>query len=305
MLRLVEIDQSRSRGFVWFVGAGPGDPELLTLRGWRALKAADVVLHDALVDPALLAELLAQTSARLIDVGKRCGRHSIPQEKISAELAALALAGKRVVRLKGGDASVLGRVGEEALVLAEAGVPFEIVPGVSSATSVPSTAGIPVTHRGLADSFLVATAHRQEEGTAMSVPPYSASTTVILLMARGTAVAWQQQLLQLGYPPELPLALISRGCTPEAQVVETTVASAVEDLERAALETPLMAVVGWVVTLRSRLETSMVNQAPAAGAAVGVGDECVAFGRPREIKQQEVHRPVAKGAIPDSVHDGL
>jgi hypothetical protein len=163
-----------------------------------------------------------------------------------------------------------------------------------------------VTHRGLADSFLVATAHHQEEGTAMSVPPYSASTTVILLMARGTAVAWQQQLLQLGYPPELPLALISRGCTPEAQVVETTVASAVEDLERAALETPLMAVVGWVVTLRSRLETSMVNQAPAAGASVGVGvgDERVAFGRPREIKQQEVHRSIAEGAIPDSVHDG-
>jgi hypothetical protein len=121
-------------------------------------------------------------------------------------------------------------------------------------------------------------------------------------MARGTAVAWQQQLLQLGYPPELPLALISRGCTPEARVVETTVANAVEDLERSALETPLMAVVGWVVTLRSRLGTSMVNQAPAASGPVG--DECIAFARPHQSAQQNIHRSVAEGAIPDSVRDG-
>ncbi|MDP6980363.1 MAG: uroporphyrinogen-III C-methyltransferase [Myxococcota bacterium] len=164
-------------GFVWFVGAGPGDPELLTRRGWRALQDADVVLHDALVDPALLADV----SAPLINAGKRCGRHMMSQEQISAELVALASKGKRVVRLKGGDASVLGRVGEEALALTEAGVRFEIVPGVSSVTAVPSTAGIPVTHRGLADSFLVATAHHQKEGTALSLPDYNATTTVLEL----------------------------------------------------------------------------------------------------------------------------
>ncbi|MCP5040159.1 MAG: uroporphyrinogen-III C-methyltransferase [bacterium] len=283
-----------SRGFVWFVGAGPGDPELITLRGWQALQAADVVLHDALVDDALVADL----TARLVDVGKRCGRHAMTQEAISALLVTLALEGNRVVRLKGGDASVLGRVGEEALALAEAGLRFEIVPGVSSVTAVPSTAGIPVTHRGLADSFLVATAHHQQEGTAVSVPPYKASTTVLLLMARGTARAWQQQLLSRGYPPELPVALISAGCTPQARLVETTIDNAVEDLERSALETPLMAVVGWVVTLRPRLEASLDAFSPWPPATLASPEQ-----NSPPIRCQTTLRPVVAGVALGAVKD--
>jgi len=288
-------------GYVWFVGAGPGDPEYITLRGWRVLQAADVVLHDALVNPALLAE----TQARLIDVGKRCGQHSMAQTEISDLLVTLALEGKRVVRLKGGDASVLGRVGEEALALAEADLAFEIVPGVSSATSVPSIAGIPVTHRGLADSFLVTTAHHQDEGTAVSIPPYSASTTVVLLMARGTALAWQRQLLCQGYPPDLPVALISRGSTPDARVIETTVSRAVDDLEQASLKTPLMVVVGWVVTLRSRLVSSMGTAPPLpAWPDVWVGQQ-IALEPPDERAStiQRAFRPVAVGVTPVEIQE--
>jgi uroporphyrin-III C-methyltransferase len=150
----------RSRGYVWIVGAGPGAPDLITLRGWRALREADVVLYDSLVDPSLLDGLPAVR----VFVGKRCGAHAIAQERIFELLARLALEGRRVVRLKGGDPSVLGRGGEEALRLTELGVAYEIVPGVTSATAVPVLAGIPVTHRSVADSFLVATAHPTTSG---------------------------------------------------------------------------------------------------------------------------------------------
>lgn len=247
-----------SRGFVWFVGAGPGDPELLTLRGARLLRGADVVLYDALVHPAVLDEVRGQ----LVDVGKRCGRHSMQQDEISALIADFAAQGQRVVRLKGGDSSVLGRVGEEALVLAERNIPFEIVPGVSSATAVTSAAGIPLTHRGLADSFVVATAHRRDGSGDFSIPTYATRTTVVLLMASGTVADWSEQLLRSGYPAELPIALISAGCTERERVVETNVAAVEEDLEQAGLETPVLAVVGWVVTLRGRLSAGLARLAP-------------------------------------------
>jgi siroheme synthase len=172
----------------------------MTLRGARLLRTADVVLHDALVHPAILDEV----GGRRVDVGKRCGRHSMRQEEISALIADLAAQGMRVVRLKGGDSSVLGRLGEEALVLAERNIPFEIVPGVSSATAVTSAAGIPLTHRGLADSFVVAAAHRRDGGSNFSIPTYSASTTVVLLMASRTVADWSEQLLRSGYPADLP-----------------------------------------------------------------------------------------------------
>lgn len=246
------------RGFVWFVGAGPGDPELMTLRGARLLRAADVVLHDALVHPAILDE----TDAQRIDVGKRCGRHAMRQEEISLLIAELAEGGQRVVRLKGGDSSVLGRVGEEALCLAERNIPFEIVPGVSSATAVSSAAGIPLTHRGLADSFAVATAHRRDGGCDFSIPTYSPRTTVVLLMASATVADWSEQLLRSGYPADLPIALISAGCTERERVVETNVMDVEEDLQKAGLETPVLAVAGQVVTLRERLSGGLARLAP-------------------------------------------
>jgi uroporphyrin-III C-methyltransferase len=230
----------------------------MTLRGARLLRSADVVLHDALVHPAILDEI----SGRRIDVGKRCGRHSMQQEEISALIADLAARGERVVRLKGGDSSVLGRVGEEALTLVERDIPFEIVPGVSSATAVTSAAGIPLTHRGLANSFVVATAHRRNQEGDLPIPAYAERTTVVLLMANGSVSDWREQLLRSGYPPGLPVALISAGCTEFERVVETNVADVVDDLATAELETPMLAVVGWVVTLRERLAGGLTRRAP-------------------------------------------
>ncbi len=242
-------------GYVWFVGAGPGDADLITLRGWRAMQEADVVLHDSLIDSALLVGL----DAELLFVGKRCGRHSMSQKEITELLVDQALQGRRVVRLKGGDPAVLGRLGEEALGVADAGIAFEVVPGVTSATSVPELAGIPVTHRGLADSFVVVSAHRCNEGSELSIPAYRARTTLVLMMARSTAPQWQQQLIREGYPHELPVALVSRGATEEQRVVLTSVRFAATDLEKSGLETPVLAVVGQVVSLHARLGSRRID----------------------------------------------
>ncbi|MBW2289811.1 MAG: uroporphyrinogen-III C-methyltransferase [Deltaproteobacteria bacterium] len=255
---------------MWFVGAGPGDPDLITLRGWRALQQADLVLFDSLVDVRMLEGL----SAECVYVGKRCGRHSMTQEEINALLVESVRSGRRVVRLKGGDPAVLGRVGEEALQLAERDLPFELVPGVTSATAVPMLAGIPITHRGLADSFVVATAHRRSKEMSLSIPPFNPETTLVLLMARATADAWHTALVVGGYPSNLPVALISAGSTPEQRVVVTTVADAFSDLHAADLPTPVLAVVGRVVELHDQLgETRSPSKthttAEIAAAAVG------------------------------------
>jgi uroporphyrin-III C-methyltransferase len=249
---------------VRFVGAGPGDPELITLRGWRALQEADVVLYDSLVDPRLLLGLAAER----IYVGKRCGRHAMSQEEINLLLVRLARGGKRVVRLKGGDPAVLGRVGEEALWLAEHGVEFEIVPGVSSATAVPALAGIPVTHRAYADSFTVAAAHRRDDRGFYSIPPYRPRSTLVLLMAGATVHTWRAQLVELGYPEALPVAFVSAGGTPRERVVVTTVAEAERDFAAAGLETPVLAVVGWVVALRALLAPERGSREVVEHAAV-------------------------------------
>ncbi len=234
---------------VHFVGAGPGAPDLITMRGWRALREADVVLYDSLVDSDLLDGLRGER----IFVGKRCGRHALTQEEINELLLRLALDGRQIVRLKGGDPSVLGRVAEEALHLAAHGVTFEIVPGVSSATSVPSLVGIPLTHRGCADGFSVVSAHPRDGHEPRSIPPHHPRRTLVLLMAGATVREWTADLVRLGYPDDLPLAFISAACTPKQRVVVTTVACAADDFEAADLATPVLAVVGQVVLLRPLL----------------------------------------------------
>lgn len=237
-------------GKVTFVGAGPGAADLITLRGWRALQEADVVLHDSLVDGSLLDGL----SAELMFVGKRCGKHGVPQERTTELLVEQARAGRRVVRLKGGDPGVLARLGEEALRLAELGIEFEVVPGVTSVTAVPLHAGIPLTHRGIADSFTVLTAHRKEEDGPLSIPPYGPSRTLVLLMPVRTAPRWTAQLLEEGYPPDLPVAFVTAGATDLQRVLVTDVGSAAEAAAGAALGSPTLAVVGRVVELRESLQ---------------------------------------------------
>src|SRR5205814_426423 len=169
----------RSPGLVSLVGAGPGDPELLTVRAVARLQAADLVLYDALVDPATLRHA---AHARWAYVGKRAGRHSISQETIERIMIRRALRGERVVRLKSGDPFVFGRGGEEALALAAAGVPCEIVPGVSSAVAAPALSGIPVTHRGLASAFLVVSGHAEPAWRPVLRALQPQSATVVVLM---------------------------------------------------------------------------------------------------------------------------
>jgi uroporphyrin-III C-methyltransferase/precorrin-2 dehydrogenase/sirohydrochlorin ferrochelatase len=198
-------------GLVSLVGAGPGHPDYLTQKAVRRLREADLVLYDALVDPAVLA--LAER-AEWVDVGKRAGRLQTSQAAIQQLLIEAGAKGRRVVRLKGGDPFVFGRGGEEALALQEAGIPFEIVPGVSSAIAAPALAGIPVTHRGVASAFVVVTTADKAVSTAVieALPP--GLVTVIAMMSMGSRASLAAQLLDRGWPADTPAALLLGAATP-------------------------------------------------------------------------------------------
>lgn len=243
-----------SRGLVSLVGAGPGDPELITLRGLRRLRAADVVVHDALIGRELLAE--CRPEAEIVDAGKRAGGPTRPQEWINRLLVERARAGRQVVRLKGGDPFVFGRGGEEAEALQAAGVAWEVVPGVSSAIAAPAFAGIPLTHRDHAASFAVITGH-EPPGRAESRLRWQALArgidTLVFLMGVGRLEAICAQLVAHGRPQTTPAAVVRWGSTAEQAVVEGTLATIAEAVARARLEPPALLVVGDVVGLRATL----------------------------------------------------
>ncbi len=247
-------------GRVSLVGAGPGDPGLLTVRALERLREAEVVVYDRLLNPELLDE--APAEALRIFAGKRVGSHCLPQAAINALLVHHASAGRFVVRLKGGDPFVFGRGGEEALALAKAGIPFEVVPGVSSAIAVPAYAGIPVTHRGGASSFAVLTGHEDPSkgGDATDWKKLATAVdTLVILMAVGSFPRIVGALLAHGRPPETPVALIRWGTT-EAQ--EVRVGTLADIVGRArGLEPPVVAVVGDVVSLREQLAWSVEGAA--------------------------------------------
>jgi uroporphyrin-III C-methyltransferase len=241
-----------SGGRVALVGAGPGDPGLITVRGLALLREAEVVVYDRLVSPALLAE--APAAALCIPAGRPTGDHR-SQAEINALLIAHARRGRRVVRLKGGDPFVFGRGGEEAEALARAGIPFEIVPGVTSAVAVPAYAGIPLTYRGLSSSFAVVTGHEAEDKDGPAVDLAALATavdTLVVLMGARSLPRIVRTLLGHGRAPDTPVALIRWGTT-EAQ---ETVAATLGDLldQRVELEPPVVAVIGPVVRLRERLQ---------------------------------------------------
>ncbi len=217
-------------GSVWLVGAGPGDPGLLTLHAAHALEQADVILHDALIAPEILA--LSGAAARLEAVGKRAGRPSAKQLRINQRLIDLARAGLRVVRLKGGDPLVFGRGGEEALALAAAGVPFRIVPGVTAGIAAPAYAGIPTTHRMRAQSVAFVTGHNAGGGAPRGVhwrALAEGADTIVLYMARQRLAEIAGGLLAAGRPPEEPVAILSDATTPRAERRITTLAGAAAD----------------------------------------------------------------------------
>ena len=239
-------------GKVYLVGAGPGDPGLMTVRGLELLRNASVIVYDQLVNPALLEE--AGTHTTRIFVGKKAGRHCIAQEEINQVLIAHARAGHEVVRLKGGDPFVFGRGGEEAEALAEAEIHFEIVPGVSSAVAVPAYAGIPLTHRNYASSFAVVTGHeaRKANSSLDWAKLATAADTLVILMGLSNLSIIVKKLIANGRSPHTPVAVICSGTTGEQESVVGTLANIVE--KSALLEAPALIVVGDVVSLADKLK---------------------------------------------------
>jgi uroporphyrinogen III methyltransferase/synthase len=236
------------------VGAGPGDPGLLTLRAANALAAADVLLYDALASDPIVA--LAPASCERIYVGKRGGAHEMLQGEIEALMIARARDGKYVVRLKGGDPFVFGRGGEEAQALHEAGIPFEIVPGISSAIAAPAYAGIPVTHRDINPVLTIATGH-EDPAKALSTLDWGKLAdphrTLVLLMAMGNLEQICVRLIEHGLSAQTPVAVIANGTRPTQRTVTGTLSTIAQDVRRDGLGAPAIVVVGQVVTLRDRL----------------------------------------------------
>ena len=242
------------RGFVSLVGAGPGDPDLLTIGGAARLAEADVVVYDHLANPALLSH--ARPDAERIYVGKTTDRHTLTQTEINALLVEQGLAGKRVVRLKGGDPFVFGRGGEEAEDLVAAGIPFEVLPGVTSAIAAPAYAGIPVTHRGIASSFAVITGHEDpsKDGTSIDWARLATAVdTLVFLMGTGRLSEIAKQLIGNGRAASTPCAVIEWGTLPRQRTATGTLATIAEAVREAGIEPPAVTVVGEVARLRDGL----------------------------------------------------
>jgi len=243
---------SQGAGKVYLIGAGPGDPGLLTLRGKRCLEVADVVAYDALANPRLLVH--CRPDAELIYVGKRGGRHALPQEEIGRLLVDRARAGKVVARLKGGDPFVFGRGGEEAEELAAAGIPFEVVPGVSSAVAAPAYAGIPLTHRAWTSTVAFVTGHEDPTKAETGIAWEKIATgvgTLVFFMGVGQLPEIVRKLVEHGRSPDTPAAVIRWGTRAEQEVVTGTLANLAGRSQ--GITPPALIVVGEVVGLRERL----------------------------------------------------
>jgi len=243
---------SRS-GIVYLVGAGPGDPGLMTLKGRECLQKADVVVYDYLANPRFLQ--YAPQSSKKIYVGKKGASHSVEQEDINRLLIEESQKGKVVVRLKGGDPFIFGRGGEEALALAEASVPFEIVPGVTSAISVPAYAGIPLTHRDFTSTVTFVTGHEKDQKAPMSPdwPALSKMGTIVFLMSFGTLPLIVQKLVEAGKSQNTPVEVIEWGTLPRQKSVCGTLANIISEVQVKNIKPPTIVVVGEVVTLGKTL----------------------------------------------------
>ena len=282
---------SARRGTVYLVGAGPGDPGLITARGLDLLMHAEVVVYDRLVDSRLVDR--ASEYAELIDVGKSRGDAPVGQDEINGILVDRAQSGALVVRLKGGDPFLFGRGGEEALALAEAGVPFEVVPGVTSALAAPAYAGIPVTHRGAASSVTIATGTGASGGDAS--PIATGEGTVIVLMGWEKIETIVADLVKEGRSPETPAAVIRWGTEPFQQTVTGTLADIVDRASGAGLRPPVVIVVGEVVRLRERMR--WFDNRPLYGKRVLVTRARTQAGRLSEMLYREGALPLEAPAI--------
>ena len=232
-----------SQGRVWLVGAGPGDPGLLTRKAMVCLRLADLVLYDALVDERVVN--LARRAQRFF-VGKRAGRHTLSQDDIHSIMIRSARRGRRVVRLKGGDPFVFGRGGEEALALRAAGVPFEIVPGVTSAVAAPAMAGIPVTHRGVASAFLVVSGHDEAGFRAVIGSLTPSNLTLVVLMGFGRRAALARLLIEAGWAADTPAAIVAAATLPTERQWRGTLAALAAGADMGDIDGPATLVVGAV-----------------------------------------------------------
>lgn len=289
-------------GKVWLVGAGPGDPGLLTLKAARTIAACDVLVYDYLASSAVVS--LAQPDCEKIYVGKKAGAHTLSQEEITALIVRLGLAGKRVVRLKGGDPFVFARGGEEAADLRAAGVAFEIVPGISSALAAPAYAGIPVTHRDHNTSFTIATGH-EDPTKGFSSLDYAKlanpAQTLIFLMAMGNLAGIVTKLLENGMPGELPVAIVREGTKPTQETLVATLGTIVAEVERTRFAAPAIVVIGNVV--REREQIRWFDVGPLFGKRVLItrpSDDSSEFAEKLwEVGAEPVSAPAIAIAAPD------
>lgn len=240
------------RGSVALVGAGPGDYELLTLKALRQIESAEVVVYDNLVGQEILDLIPATVERRY--VGKKAARHSLPQEEINQLLVSLAKAGKRVVRLKGGDPFIFGRGGEEAEALAAEKIPFQIIPGITSASGISAYAGIPLTHRDFAQSCVFVTGHLKEGGQdvdwASLVKP---NLTVVIYMGVKRLEEICDKLMQHGLSPEMPAAIVRQGTLPTQTVIAATIGELARVTSAAGITPPALIIIGQVVRLHETL----------------------------------------------------
>ncbi len=253
---------------VTLVGAGPGDPELLTLKAWRALRQARVVLYDQLVGADIL-DLLPQEADR-IDVGKHAGRHTLPQEQIIELMVGLARSGRPVLRLKGGDPYIFGRGGEEAQALAAAGIPFEVVPGISAAQGAAALAGIPLTHRDHAQALVLATGHLRADGQDLDLDwPLLArpQQTVVIYMGVGALPRICQQLVAHGLASDTPAAVVENIARAQMRTVTGTLQTLPALAAEAAVRPPALIIVGQVVALHDTLAAAPQPARQALGVA--------------------------------------
>ena len=258
-----------NKGKVYLVGAGPGDPDLLTLKAARLLRSAEVVVIDQLVSPGVLA--LIGPAARRIHAGKQRNHHTLQQHEINELLVSLARQGRQVVRLKGGDPFVFGRGGEEAQELAAAGIAFEVVPGVTAACGVSAYAGIPLTHRDFAQSCTFVTGHLKDGGAELDwaglARPHQ---TVVIYMGLTALAQICAKLIAHGLPPTQPAAVVQQGTTASQRVVTGTLADLAQRVAAAGLSSPALTIVGEVVRLREALDWYAAQPVAAAPRELSV-----------------------------------